>query len=450
MALPSQPGVTPLMRSFFLRLAACAAVLGPLACSGDDASPQVETQPNSAFGPAPGATTNQPKPTDTEGQNSAPPEPGTGDSSGSTPPADMSGGTPPSEGQPTPVLNNPAPPATNTGEMPTPPADPVVNQPPPVTGPLVPPSTLPPFGAGNVPQPAGAVGNFRVLNWAGFKAAISFTFDDTNASQIQHYPDLNSLGVPLTFYLITAANHVQDLQSAVWPQALRDGHEIGNHTANHMNAGSPNLAGDTDAGKTTLERTFGITVYTMAAPFGAQDYINIASTRYLINRGTPGGTIAANDNTNPFNLPCFIPNTNAPVGDFNAKTDAVRNAGTWQTELVHGFTNSVNDGAFQPVDIGVFQQAVRYAKSFGDIWIDRVMTIGAYWRAQKALSGVTPTTANGSSTWTWTLPDHFPPGQYLRVTVSGGTLKQGNATVPWDAHGYYEISLDLKTLTLSQ
>jgi peptidoglycan/xylan/chitin deacetylase (PgdA/CDA1 family) len=434
-----------------VRWAALAAILAQFSCGGAEPSTEVDTRSVAPFGAA-GAAPSATNPAET----SPPPDMPEGQSPDTTTPSSAPvTNTPPTEGQPTPVLMQPPPPDTGTAQMPMPMPDPTPVQmqpppPPPPTGPLVPPSTLPPFGAGNVPQPAGAVGGFRVLNWAGFKAAISFTFDDTNSSQIARYQELNSLGVPLTFYLITAANHAQDLQSAVWPQALRDGHEIGNHTANHLNTGGGNLAGDTDTGEATLERMFGITVYTMAAPFGAQDYINIASTRYLINRGTPGGTIAANDNTNPFNLPCFIPNTNAPVGDFNARTDAVRNAGTWQTELVHGFNNgNPTDGAFQPVDIGVFQQAVRYAKSFGDIWIDRVMTVGAYWRAQKTVSALTPATANGTSTWTWTLPDHFPPNQYLRVTVTGGTLRQGTDTVPWDPHGYYEIALDRRTLTLS-
>jgi peptidoglycan/xylan/chitin deacetylase (PgdA/CDA1 family) len=429
-----------------VRWAARAALLGQLSCGGGaDPSTEVDRRPSSPFAAA-GAPASTANPDQTPPAADVPATGSTGTTPNNPTANEPAPSQTPAEVQPTPVLMEP-PPAMNTGEMPTTDPDPAVT-PPAAAGPLVPPSTLPPFGAGGVPQPAGAVGNFRVLNWAGFKAAISFTFDDTNSSQIQRYPELNSLDVPFTFYLITAANHTADLQSAVWPQALRDGHEIGNHTANHLNAGSPGLAADTDAGKATLERLFGITVYTMAAPFGAQDYINIASTRYLINRGTPGGTIAANDNTTPFNLPCFIPNTNAPVGDFNARTDAVRAAGTWQTELVHGF-NGGTDGAYQPVDIGVFQQAVRYAKSFGDIWLDRVMTVGAYWRAQKTFSTLTPATADGATTWTWTLPDHFPPGQYLRVTVSGGTLRQGTDTVPWDAHGYYEIALDRRTLTLS-
>ena len=46
-------------------------------------------------------------------------------------------------------------------------------------------------------------------------------------------------------------------------------------------------------------------------------------------------------------------------------------------------------------------------------------------------------------------PAHFPPGKYLRVTVSGGTLTQAGSTLAWDDHGFYEVSLDAGTLTLS-
>jgi hypothetical protein len=30
-------------------------------------------------------------------------------------------------------------------------------------------------------------------------------------------------------------------------------------------------------------------------------------------------------------------------------------------------------------------------------------------------------TAGAGQTWTWTLPAHFSPGKYLRITVDGGT-----------------------------
>ena len=46
------------------------------------------------------------------------------------------------------------------------------------------------------------------------------------------------------------------------------------------------------------------------------------------------------------------------------------------------------------------------------------------------------------------MPDHFPPGKYLRVTVAEGTLTQGGQTLTWDDHGYYEIALDAGSVTL--
>jgi hypothetical protein len=50
----------------------------------------------------------------------------------------------------------------------------------------------------------------------------------------------------------------------------------------------------------------------------------------------------------------------------------------------------------------------------------------------------------------WTLPDHFPPGKFLRVTVTGGKLSQGGKALKWNDAGYYEIALDPGSLIISQ
>jgi hypothetical protein len=125
-----------------------------------------------------------------------------------------------------------------------------------------------------------------------------------------------------------------------------------------------------------------------------------------------------------------------------------RNAGAWHIVLVHGFTGG-NDNAFQPVAIGQFTAAVQYAKASGDVWIDTLLEVGAYWQAQRLLTSATPNVANGATTWTWTLPERFPPNRFLRVRVDGGTLTQPGVTLGWDEHGYYEVALDAGSLTLS-
>ena len=75
--------------------------------------------------------------------------------------------------------------------------------------------------------------------------------------------------------------------------------------------------------------------------------------------------------------------------------------------------------------------------------------LGGIWLGKKSCANATMTTDGTDKTWKWTLPDHFPSGRFLRVTVAGGKLKQGGAEVPWNDHGYYEIALDAGSVTLS-
>ena len=114
----------------------------------------------------------------------------------------------------------------------------------------------------------------------------------------------------------------------------------------------------------------------------------------------------------------------------------------------HGFSGG-NDGAFQPVAIGQFTGAVQYAKGLGDLWLDTLLEVGAYWQAQKLLTGLTPVQSGGDTTWSWSLPARFPPERFVRVIVDGGTLTQAGTQLAWDEHGYYEVALDAGTLTLS-
>jgi hypothetical protein len=184
----------------------------------------------------------------------------------------------------------------------------------------------------------------------------------------------------------------------------------------------------------------------MAAPFGDAGYATAAQSQFFINRGVAGGQIAPNDNTNPFSLPCHVAAMNEPASGFNAVIDQARTNGRWQIILIHSLGG---DGGYNPVAPADVISSITRAKGFGDVWLDSVVNIGAYWRAQKVVAAVTPTTQGSDRIWTWTLPAHFPPGKYLRVRVDGGTPKQGGTALTWDMHGYYEIALDAGSLTLS-
>ena len=270
-----------------------------------------------------------------------------------------------------------------------------------------------PPGASNVPRPSGTAGALTVLNWAGFKSAVSYTWDDSLTSQTQHYAELQATGVRQTFYIVSGNNAT----SATWTTAARDGHEIANHTAHHCHDNGTGCAWGAYAGSlaaeltqctTHITQTFGVSgVYTMAAPFGDAGWATAAASQFFINRGVGSGQVAPNDNTNPFSLPCHVASMGEPASGFNAVIDSARTAGRWQLILIHSLGG---DGGYNPVATADVVSSITRAKGFGDVWLDSVVNVGAYWRAQKVVSAVTPTTSGTDRTWTWTLPEHFPQG----------------------------------------
>jgi peptidoglycan/xylan/chitin deacetylase (PgdA/CDA1 family) len=323
-------------------------------------------------------------------------------------------------------------------------------------------SGLPEPATTGVPQPSGAPGGLTVLSWAGFTSAVSWTFDDSQPSQIAHYAELAAVGIPMTFY-ITTANSGESGYDATWSQAVAAGSEIGNHTVHHCHAdltgcswppADATLEQELDDCSSYVAQHYPAQgrAWTAASPFGDSNYDTDDMSRFLVNRGVPGGTIGAgaSDKTDPYNLPIYLAQPNDTAAIFAAQIDAAHTAGRWLIILVHSILPT-DQTWYNPVAITDVTGAMTHGQSLGDVWSDSVVHVAAYWRAQKMFAGLPQPTpaADGSSTWSWTLPASFPPGQFLRVSVTGGTLTQGSATLAWDPHGFYEVSLDAGMLTLA-
>jgi hypothetical protein len=110
--------------------------------------------------------------------------------------------------------------------------------------------------------------------------------------------------------------------------------------------------------------------------------------------------------------------------------------------MFHSILPTTNNW-FAGVDISGITASLAYAQTLGDVWLDTFVKVGAYARAKQMFEALTPS----GNTWTWTLPDHMPPGKVLRVTVDGGKLSQNGTQLSWDSHGYYEVALDAGNLT---
>lgn len=318
------------------------------------------------------------------------------------------------------------------------------------------PSTLPVPATTGVERPSGSPGHLRVLDWAGFTSAVTYTLDDAQPSQVEHYDELAATGVRMTFYVTSINVHGNAALDAIFSQAVKDGHEAGNHTIHHCHAGltdcssgtASSLDSELDGCTDYIVEHFGQSaVWTAASPYGDTGYEAADRKRFLLNRGVQGGMIAPNDATDPYNLPCHAAVEGESVASFNAAIAGANSAGSWLIFLIHTLAPTSTNW-YAPIDISVVSGSVSYAQALGAEWIDSMVNVGAYWQAQKLFSALTPTTSGDEQTWSWTLPEHFPPGRYLRVTLDGGTPSQAGKPVDWDSHGYYEIALDVGSLTV--
>jgi hypothetical protein len=326
-------------------------------------------------------------------------------------------------------------------------------------------SGLPYPAVSNVSKPTGTPGNMTVLNWAGFNAAVTYTFDDSQPSQVQHYNDLEAQGLHYTFFITCGWSNTSPNYVAVWSQAAQNGHELGNHTTYHPYANLSNSAvlngapspftndlEEIDVDTAFITNVLGASnVWTMASPYGDTGWEPAAKQRFFMMRGVEWGEIVTNSSTNSidcFNMPCYMAQGGETGQNLNALIGTDYTNSEWLIFLFHTLMPS-SDNWYAPVDCTNVTESMNYTKGNGKIWIDSLYKVGAYWIAQQILNGTTPVTNGSTNTWTWTLPAHFPTGMYLRINVTGGTVKQGANVLTWDTHGFYEISLDAGTLTIT-
>ena len=146
------------------------------------------------------------------------------------------------------------------------------------------------------------------MSWVlaeGVSVAVSVSFDDARASQLEGVRILDDAGLRATFYVLPSG-----LAAAPdrWCSVARSGHEIGNHSSTHPCSGNFEFAAgnalehkttraiaeDVDAATTVIEEVVGVRARTFAYPCGQsftgrgrhrQSYVPIVAERFLAGRG---------------------------------------------------------------------------------------------------------------------------------------------------------------------
>jgi peptidoglycan/xylan/chitin deacetylase (PgdA/CDA1 family) len=321
---------------------------------------------------------------------------------------------------------------------------------------LSPRSGLPLPGSGGVAAPTGTGASLKVLDWAGYAGAVSYTFDDTQPSQIEHWPAIKATGVRATWYMAQTYGSGSSFENT-WKDVLASGHEIGNHTVNHKyvnelaalypsSTTAAAAAKELDDCDAYIKNTIGQSgVWTMAYPYGDTAWKSYLGSRYLFARTVNDGRVTPGANLDALLLPSYMVGSSDTEASFDAKIDAAATAKAWQVFLFHSLTPTASNW-YAGVPAADVAASLEHGKASGGVWLDSVVNVGSYWLAAKLLRAASPKASASGSSWTWTLPPGFPSGKYLRVTVDGGKLSQGGADLEWNEHGFYEAALDSGSL----
>ena len=297
----------------------------------------------------------------------------------------------------------------------------------------------------------------KVVPWNGHKAATSLTFDDGDPSHLDVViPELNKRHLHGTFFLI--ANKIS--REDDWRKILADGHEIGNHTLDHKHA-SELTPSDEEAqvvgAQNVLQKEFGIAIYSFAYPFveispGLK--AQVAKTDFLARGGYAASyEVTPDQDPDWANIPSRTTMTAFPFDTYQQWIDADVQKGGWLVWMIHGLEGT--QWGWQPITKIIFGQILDDLQS-KDIWVGTFTEVGAYLRAQKAFEKSVVQKNDSGETWTWELPDHFPPNVTLKVSLSP-SLKIGDAKVEIqqdnqkllpDDKGFYSINFNQKKLLL--
>ncbi len=145
------------------------------------------------------------------------------------------------------------------------------------------------------------------FSWPNKKTtAISLTFDDARLSQVDKgIPLLNQYGVKGTFYISPGNLKKRQIE---WKEAIKKGHEIGNHTMTHPCSGNFNwvinntledftlfqMKEDMETANNLIDKTLGVKPFSFAYPCGqkfvgrdmnTKSYVPLVSSLFETGRG---------------------------------------------------------------------------------------------------------------------------------------------------------------------
>ncbi|MGO8790876.1 MAG: polysaccharide deacetylase family protein [Terriglobia bacterium] len=243
----------------------------------------------------------------------------------------------------------------------------------------------------------------KVIHWPeGKRVAVSLTFDDGRASQVDTGLDvINPTGVKVTFFVNPPA--VKN-RLAGWKRAVASGHEIGSHTMTHPCTGNfpwsrqnalenytlESMSQQLDEASAQIQELLGVHAVTFAYPCGQKfvgrgpemkSYVPLIGQKFLVGRGYM-------DEYYNDPLFCDLAQAGGTVTDDTDYIDLVKHIekASQQGDWIIFVGHDIGQKAFQVTDSIALAALCRYMQDPANgVWVDTVEHIAKYVIKQRAI-----------------------------------------------------------------
>ena len=295
---------------------------------------------------------------------------------------------------------------------------------------------------------------WKVKKWNGKDAAISFTFDDGDISQATDVLNLlNERGIKGTFFLI--GNQIQYLDE--WKEALRKGHEIGNHSLSHLTPDKWIDASEISeicGAQVKLSEAFNTDVLSFAYPytFVTDDMVEILEKTHLSARAGISETTYMKVTDDPmwYKLPSQIAFSYLRFQDYKKWMDETFKNEAWTILQFHALEGT--DNGYQPIRKDLFARILDYANQ-ENVWVAPFGKISAYWRAQKEIEKANVKESENEIIIDWEVPAVLPGNTYVLMELEAifnekFVVKQGDSIILPNHENSYKILFSEGKLTI--
>jgi peptidoglycan/xylan/chitin deacetylase (PgdA/CDA1 family) len=237
----------------------------------------------------------------------------------------------------------------------------------------------------------------------GKQAAVSLSFDDARASQVDVGTALfDRYGIKVTFYVVPAS---VERRLAGWKKAVTNGHEIGNHSLNHPCSGNfpwarPNALEEYTLGKMhgelveanrRISGLLGVVSETFAYPcgqtfvgrgFDTRSYVPLVAGLFIAGRGWMG----EGPNDPSFCDLAQVAGMEMDGKDFEEILPVLKGAqesGQWVVLAGH----EIGSGRQQTTRVSMLEKLLEYVRNPAHkLWVAPVGEVAKYIRGQRSNS----------------------------------------------------------------